>query len=168
MKIQTWMLFGAILCLPALGSAQEAVLSAAQTDSKSSAPPQFDLRSARVQDVIRAAAAGAQNQLKDIEPAPDKVDLQDLPFRAPRRMHHMKCDLADCVAYTADGDALYTVPRDQYLGVNGGGTKDEWLTCQSGNDLLTTFERFDKCRGVSIGLPVQVGGTLINLPLLDF
>lgn len=52
--------------------------------------------------------------------------------------------------------------------MNGGGTKDEWLTCQSGNDLLTTFERFDKCRGVSIGLPVQFGGTMINLPLLDF
>jgi len=175
MKIQTWMLFGAILCLPALGLAQEAAPSVAQTDSRISAPPQFDLRSARVQDAIRAAAAtesaaptGARTQLADDEAAPAKRDQQDIPFRAPRRMHHMKCDLADCVAYTADGDALYTVPRDQYLGVNGGGTKDEWLTCQRGNDLLTTFERFDKCRGVSIGLPVEIGGMLVNVPLLDF
>jgi hypothetical protein len=83
-------------------------------------------------------------------------------------MYHMKCDLSDCVAYTADGDALYTVPRDQYLGVNGGSTREEWLSCQSGNDLLTTFERHDKCRGVSIGLPVQIGGTLVNVPLLNF
>lgn len=176
MKPYAWMLAGTFFCLPALALAQETQSNttpashAAQTAPQESASPQFDLDSASVRGIIRATAtnqAGVEQESETAE-ASAVIDRKDLPFRAPRRMHHMKCDLTDCVAYTADGDALYTVPRDQYLGVNGGGTKDDWLTCQSGNDLLTTFERFDKCRGVSIGLPVQVGGTLLNVPLLDF
>lgn len=177
------MLFGTLFCLPALGLAQEArPVSAAvegspraQTPPQLSARPQFDLRSASVQGAIRAAAAGESVdsaggllQPTDSKPTSGKFALQVIPFRAPRRMHHMKCDLSECVAYTADGDALYTVPREQYLGVNGDGAKGEWLSCQSGNDLLTTFERYDKCRGVSIGLPLNHGDTLVNAPLLNF
>ena len=83
-------------------------------------------------------------------------------------MHHMDCSLADCVAYTSDGDPLYTIPREQYFGVDGDDLDDQWLSCQSGNDLLTTFERYDKCRGVTIGLPLEFQGTLVSLPLVSF
>ena len=86
--------------------------------------------------------------------APRGRTLPGIPFRAPRRVHHMDCDSFNCVAYTADDQALYTIPREQYFGINADDPQEAWLSCQSGNDLLTTFERYDKCRGVTIGLPL--------------
>jgi hypothetical protein len=121
-----------------------------------------------VQTVIRAAAASAPNSqlAADLTASATRPALADIPFRAPRRPHHMDCDSFNCVAYTADDEALYTIPRDQYFGVNSNDPQKAWLSCQSGNDLLTTFERYDKCRGVSIGLPLQGHDLIVDLPKL--
>ena len=71
------------------------------------------------------------------------------------------------MAYTADDFALFSVPRDQYYGVASGGLGEDWLSCQSHDDLLTTFERYDKCRGITIGLPpVGFGNVRLDLPKL--
>jgi hypothetical protein len=70
----------------------------------------------------------------------------------------------DCVAYTADGDALYTIPREQYLGASGDNPREVSQSCRSGNDLLATFERYDKCHAFGVGLPLQIGGVMVNLP----
>ena len=166
MKTHTWMLVGTMLALPALGLAQEhAAAKPAPAASTPVAKPTFDLRNAGVQDVIRANAVAQQPLPNDDLAASESKNLKPLPFRAPRRLHHMDCDSFNCVAYTADDVALYTIPRDQYFGVRAGGgnPQEDWLSCQSGNDLLTTFERYDKCRGVSIGLPLQVHGVKLDL-----
>jgi hypothetical protein len=177
------MLIGTLLCLPVPGLTQDSKPSQtkppsappASETSRVSEPPGFDLRNTHVQSVIRdnarAASAPSQTQTAqnlpaDTIPSARGIEQQSLAFRAPRRVHHVDCGLSDCVAYNADGDALFTVPREQFVGTNGNTASDEWLSCQSSNDLLTTFERYDKCRGVSIGLPVQVHNVIVKLPLI--
>jgi hypothetical protein len=184
------MLMGALLALPTLGLAQERSAAnqsagmhtpAAQTSPRAQGPATFDLKNAGVQEVVRATAAAAAENTDDgfrlardttrkqpveSDPTPAAKELKDIPVRAPRRPHHVGCDSFHCVAYTADGDALYTIPRERYYGVAGDNPQDEWLSCQSGDDLLTTFERYDKCRGVSIGLPLQIHDVVVNLPLV--
>lgn len=172
-------MLGALLVLPALGFAQEQPAAkatspvdtlAVQSAAPMAAQPSFDLKNAAVQEIIRAATASDASQLsltgpqQAAETASTRPALQDLPFRAPRRAHHMDCDSFNCVAYTADDQALYTIPREQYYGVNSSDPQKAWLSCQSGNDLLTTFERYDKCRGVTIGLPLQGHDVIVDLP----
>ena len=69
----------------------------------------------------------------------------------------MTCAGNDCLAYAKDGSVLYPVSRDQLFDhdiiSDSKRASEQWLSCQQGNDLLSTFERFDKCRGVTIGLP---------------
>lgn len=164
MKKRTWMLSVTLLALP----------SFAWCDEK----PTFDLSDAAVQKVIRAAAAlpataivpGATSpRLPDQDLALPAIgeNLVAIPFRAPRRFHHLDCDSFNCVAYTADGDALYSLPRDQHYGINSDKPEESWLACQSGNNLLTTFERYDLCRGVRIGIPgAELGNIVLNPPML--
>jgi hypothetical protein len=157
----------ALLVLPAFASPPEKVQSAAATQPDT-AKPTFDLKAVGVQAAIRAAAASEPDPIKPdtAEPATAGKDLLSLTFRAPRRAHHMNCDSFVCVAYSADGDALFTIPRDQTSRVTdvGDNGRNEWLSCQSGNDLLTTFERYDKCRGVTIGLPARSHDSLLDVP----
>ena len=146
--------------------AQRLTQEPAKVANEPAMKPAFDLRTAKVQDVIRATAE-AQVPAK-AEPGAEPSEVAPIHFRAPRRLHHMDCNSFTCVAFTADNEVLYTIPRDQYLGIRSGGNdgQDEWLSCQSGNNLLSTFERYDKCRGVSIGLPMT-HDLIVNLPLIS-
>jgi hypothetical protein len=121
-----------------------------------------------VQKAIRAAAkAPPDTAAANAAPAVTLGEQVAIPFRAPRRPHHMECDNISCVAYTADGVALYTVPQAQYYGdrAPGGNAANEWLSCQSRDNLLTTFQRYDKCHGITIGLPpLAMGDTWIAAP----
>jgi hypothetical protein len=163
MKLRTRMMMSVLLAMPALSFAGELVVAKSATTK-----PAFDLKAAKVQGVIRshAVAQAADEKAGPSESAP--TEIKPLPFRAPRRVHRVECDSFNCVAYTADDDALFSVPRDQYFGVTGNGcSSDSWLSCQSSNNLLTTFERYDKCRGVSVGLPVQGRDITVNVPLIS-
>ena len=188
MKMSTWKVFGTLLCLPAFALAQEesstpAPAASAQVSRPAPQPsnkPDFDLRNSSVQRVIsanaRAASAPSQPQSVQYKTGQDlpvtltfvagAIEQQGIPFRASRRMQRMDCGLTDCVAYNADGDALFTIPREQYVGTNGRTASDEWMSCQSSNDLLTTFERYDKCRGIGIGLPLRFHDTIVKLPII--
>jgi hypothetical protein len=180
MNTRAWMLMGTLLALPAMSQEQPAEKPAVAPAAVAprSAPtqpvPTFDIKSAGVQNVIRANAnlearggANLSHGARLSADAPAQTggrNLKDIPFRAPRRLHHMDCDSFNCVAYSADGEALYTVSREQHFGINTDDSKEAWLSCQSGDNLLTTFERYDKCRGVSIGLPLQGNDVIVNLP----
>jgi hypothetical protein len=177
MKTRTWILVGTLLVLPVMGLADDVPAakptpsvdgSISQSAARKPAPLALDLKDESVQKVVRASAAAITGPQQPLESAPltMRPALQDIPFRAPRRPHHMDCDSFDCVAYTADDEALYSIPRDQYFGVNSDDPEKAWLSCQSGNDLLSTFERYDKCRGVSIGLPLQGHDVIVDLPKL--
>jgi hypothetical protein len=162
MKLRTRMMMCVLVALPALAFAGDGV-----EKTVTPAKPAFDLKTSKVQGVIRSHAV-AQTAVADPEPAESAPsDIKPLPFRAPRRVHHVDCDSFHCVAYTADDDVLFSIPREQYFGVSGNGhSSDSWLACQSGNDLLSTFERYDKCRGVSIGLPAG-RDLMLSVPLFN-
>jgi hypothetical protein len=183
MNARTWLLV--MLAGPLLASAQsapEATAASSEADARaasagvpSTAHPatgSFAITDPEVRRVLRDAAissvAGADSASSvPTDVVPPREGLEALRFRALRRAVRMECDAADqCTAFDADGRALYTVARD------GGGrydawtsnTYDQWLSCQSTNNMLTTFERFDKCRGITIGLPVAEKNLVLALP----
>ena len=166
------MLLAALLALPASGFAQEPAANpataaqppAARSTPQAPANPSYDLKTAGVQGVVRATAA-VQDTFAEFSKEPAGKKPTDLVFRAPRRPYHIVCGVIDCVAYTADGDSLYTIPRQQYLGANGDNPREVSQSCQSGNDLLPTFERYDKCHSFGVGLPLDIHGVMVNLPL---
>jgi hypothetical protein len=180
MKTRTRMLWVALLVLPAVAWSGETAKpapidsNAVETGSRAVPPAlKLGLHDASVQQVIRASA---QQQVNSTSPGPDSPDQSlvtargdemKLRFRAPLRPDHINCDILNCVAYTADDVALYTIPREQYFAPHGITPQDEWLSCQSHDDLLSTFERYDKCRGISIGIPpVAIGNVQLDLPKL--
>jgi hypothetical protein len=131
--------------------------------------PTLSLSDTAVQEIVRANAVAQAKQVSSQPQAhdPSASKLPPLPFRAPRRVHHHECSLSECVAYAADGTALFTFPRDQMLHGNSDDRLDGWLSCQQNDDLLSTFERYDKCRGITVGLPpVQFGNVPVKLPPL--
>jgi hypothetical protein len=148
------------------------VVDAARAEITTPAAPSFNLHDGNVQKIVAAAArqqtesAPARNADSDATAPTAPLEIR---FKAPRRVHHLDCDSFDCVAYNADDIALFTIPREQYYGVHGDKPADAWLACQSGNDLLTTFERYDKCRGITIGLPpAGFGNVSLDPPKLRF
>jgi hypothetical protein len=157
------MLIGTLLA----GSAPGWPVEPAPPPAKTSQPV-LSLHAPEVQKVIRAAAkTPADTAPLNLAPAVTLGGQVTIPFRAPRRPHHMQCDDSTCVAYTADDVALYTIPRYQYYGDRAPAdpTAGEWLSCQSRDDLLTTFERYDQCRGITIGLPpLALGKVQIETP----
>jgi len=125
----------------------------------------LDLKAASVQQILRANATAQSTNASGASPQAAATRLPPLQFRAPRRVHHHECDAMDCTAYTSDGTALFSFPRDQMLVANEKRNADAWLSCQQNDDMLSTFERYDKCRGVSIGLPpASLGNVEVKLP----
>jgi hypothetical protein len=90
--------------------------------------------------------------------------LGPLPMRARKVAVRYECLLHDCKAYDADGNVLYSVPRTTIAGADKL-TEDQWLACQSGDDMLSTFERFDQCRGVGLLVPTPWDAVLFRVPL---
>jgi hypothetical protein len=158
----------AVLALPLLAVAQEEAAPAAERGADAPAEQTtrgaspFSMASPQVRQVLREAVARSQSDATGATPAaapdvspPRDPGLAPLRFRAPRRPHHVKCNGDDCTVYAADGTALYEVTNDGTFrddAWSSGDYYDAWLSCQSTNNLLTTFERFDKCRGITIGL----------------
>jgi hypothetical protein len=166
MKTHTWMLIGALLAIPALGWSDEPVTPPAPSKDIA-AKPALTLQDAAIQRIVRAAAQQHAETTPLEKPAAAPRTELSVVFRAPRRIDHTECDSFNCVAYPADEVALFSVPRDQYYGAASGKSGDDWLSCQSHDDLLTTFERYDKCRGVTIGLPpMGFGNVMLDLPKL--
>ena len=171
MNTRNRILSGVLLVFPAL------VWSAEPAPTAKAEKPVFNLESARVKESISAAARAqddstAQLAAANSAEAQPPVSLRGqttIPFRAPLRPHHVKCDNIDCIAYSADDVPLYSVPRSQYSGDRlEEGKRDAWLSCQSRDNMLSTFERYDKCRGVTIGLPLTFGNSVTAAPGLSF
>lgn len=162
MQTRHW-LTGLSWLLPTLAlAADPAPATSAAADpakpASSAAAPVPDLKNFDFRQIARATALATANASAPA-PAdqPSDTRLADLPFRAPRRVHHHECDSVDCVAYAADGTALFSFPREQMIHAPAAeANDDDWLSCQQNDDMLSTFERYDKCRGVGIGLPPKV------------
>jgi hypothetical protein len=174
MNARTLLRIGALLLTPlGIGAAEPDTRGitppGVATAASAPAPGAFDLKNAAVQSLLRTTAVSATQSA----PLPDASEarhenLAELRFRGPRRPQYMECDSRDCTAFTKDHDPLYTLSREQMRDQGSfteGNSFDQWLSCQQGNDLLSTFERFDKCRGITIGLPpLQFRDVEIRLP----
>ncbi len=151
-------LWVALLALPVWTSAAEP------------AKPGFDLRNESVQGILRTAAAASESTeaLTPKNESKVQAELADIRFRAPRRVHHTQCDGEDCVAYSADNEALFSMDRQFSNAIDpmaSGKREDGWLSCQDTHNLLSTFERYDRCRGIRIGAPpLTVGNLGVELP----
>jgi hypothetical protein len=125
------------------------------------AAPTLDLKDLRIQKILQASAASQPPESRTAAAAPV---LMSLPPPSPRRVHRTECDFLQCVAYASDGRVLYSFPREQASHPSRDDF-DGWLSCQQIDDLLSTFERYDKCRGISTGLPLKVvDGVQLRLP----
>jgi hypothetical protein len=125
------------------------------------ATPALDLKDLRIQKILQASAASQPAESRTEAAAPV---LMSLPPPSPRRVHRTECDFLQCVAYASDGRVLYSFPREQ-VSHPSRDDSDGWLSCQQIDDLLSTFERYDKCRGISTGLPLKVvDGAQLRLP----
>ena len=170
MKRLIAMLFAALLALPAAGWSQEKL---ARAEKPQAAPPtSFSITSETVRDIVRATAR-EQSTATNLgaalrQPASDALDLARrdttmakrlaLKFKTDRRVNRVECDALQCYAYSRDGEILFSQSRDPYLGqATASNNSDAWLSCQDNYDLLTTFERYDRCRGVGfgVGTPLQ-------------
>ena len=66
-----------------------------------------------------------------------------------------------------DDRILYTLAREQNYGL-ADNSKDAWLSRQSSNDMLSTFERYDKCRGIGSGIPRPWDKVILKTPGIRF
>jgi hypothetical protein len=157
------MLFAALL-LPATGWSQE---KPARAESSATPATSLAVQGETVRGILRTVAlahpAATATATETVTPIAQGLALK---FRSDRRIDHVECDALQCYAYSRDGEVLFATPRDPGLGALSDVPKsDAALACLDTNDLLTTFERVDRCRGIGIGAPLQWSNGGFNAPV---
>lgn len=172
MVCKTQVMLAVSLSLSTLASAQDAstalpVLEASAIDERkpqaelptTSSVYSFQLSDERIRSIVRDAAVFQRVGWRVIEISP--LDNEIPPSRVAAEMKlpdgprfetpaTIECRLFDCIAYDAQRNVISSQPT---ASAQLDGTNQTWLSCQSsGNDMLSTFERFDHCRGVDIGI----------------
>jgi hypothetical protein len=136
------------------------------------AKPTFDLRSDALKKIVRATAADAPvatQPASATEPASVvAAKIGPLPMRKRSTPTSVNCDGigSDCAALDANGNELYRIPRWQVFGMNPGDPSTP-SPCQSSNNMLSTFERADRCRGVGVLLPTPWDKVNFAVPLFS-
>jgi hypothetical protein len=137
------------------------------------AKPTFDLDNSALRKIVREAAAknavATPRSDSNTESASAvAAQIGTLPMRKGKTPITVNCDgiAVDCDALDANGNELYRVPRWQVFGVNSGDPSMA-SPCQSSNNLLSTFERADRCRGVGLLLPTPWDKVNFALPAIS-
>lgn len=60
----------------------------------------------------------------------------------------VECRVFECLGYDASGKVIGSVPPPERFGYLSTRDPDDWYSCQSRNNMLSTFERLDECSGV--------------------
>jgi hypothetical protein len=168
MKMGTGILFVVLLAMPAIGWSQAESARAETTPmtgpaKPANAAPAFRASDPGVRELLRAWARIASQPATSsgTEPALTRTAaLLQASIKAPRRVDRLECGALTCYARSRDGELLYSKPRDwQQGGVSvADSTSDAWLSCQDTNNMLSTFDRYDACRGISLGSPMPWTG----------
>lgn len=163
-----------VLLLPAFGHAADSD-APAKSDSKSAAtdssPIKLDLevrREIALDDEVMRTLERATDREKELSPgklfrepggdlAVDSrlvIDLRPRTTAGPFPDHATtRCNLAVCRVYDDRGRMMYSY-REPRLGVDVPATREMWQACQARqNDLLSTFERADRCHGIQSSAP---------------
>jgi hypothetical protein len=86
------------------------------------------------------------------------------PVRGWRPPGGDECVGERCVVYDDQGNRLFPYHRNLTgLIFTSDRQFDEWLACQQDDDLLTTFERYERCQKSPVDLR-EVDRALVKLP----
>ncbi len=110
-----------------------------------------------VRKTLREAARQLASDAKSQENQDEKIPTAEIPaakltaaFRLEPRERQpvvVECRVFDCLGYDATGKVVRTMPPPAQGGLMSTDA-DAWYSCQSGNNMLSTFERFDQCSGI--------------------
>jgi len=127
----------------------------------------LNVHSDTVREILRVAARAQSLEKPVAEPREKPAPRLEVQFRDDR-VDHVECDVLQCYSYAKDGHIVRTTPRADFFGLmpEDPRSSDAWLACQDTNDLLSTFERYDRCRGIgaSLTLPWNGGPNGISAP----
>ena len=140
---------------------QPAPPATAATQASAQQPPQkpnFYLSEAEIRRLLRGQrvvleSPDAARIASDWRGGRESISIQKpaTPI-SQTRPAMIECDGrgAKCAAYDGDGKYLYALPnRRVQLGVNDPDT----LNCDHTSDLMSSFERADRCRGIGVLIP---------------
>jgi hypothetical protein len=143
------MLLAILLSLPATGWSQDAAVRGA--DPKPVPPASFSISSEKIREILRARAHEQATATEGEASKPAMSKLLALTFASDARVDHVECDALNCYERAKDGRILRTTSRDRNFGqVPGRSGSDAWLSCQDTDNMLSTFERYDNCRGMGV------------------
>lgn len=158
------MLFAALLALPVISWSQEKEV---RVEKPATTPASLAVHSDTVRDILRSAAR-EHSADEDANPSEIPAPRLQVRFKADERVDHVDCDLLQCYAYAKDGHVVRSASPEDFFGLmpESRTSSDAWLACQDTNDLLSTFERYDRCRGVGLSLtaPWNGGPVGVNAP----
>ena len=135
-------------------------------DKTESAPkadktPVLDAETSRaLRQFIARREQAEQSSDTDAKPDADRTtstppaisgELEAVPIQRARKPYTIGCDKFDCYSFDRSGHVLEKIPREKVIG-KFGNDPDNTLTCQSENNMLSTFERDAYCRGLADGL----------------
>jgi hypothetical protein len=110
-----------------------------------------------VRKTLREAARQLASDAKSQETQDEKTPTAEIPatklsaafrLQPPERQPVVvECRVFDCLGYDATGKVVRTLPPPAQGGLMSADA-DAWYSCQSGNNMLSTFERFDQCSGI--------------------
>lgn len=150
----------AIACLSLLLSAQCWATDSAPPAMPSEKPEKapLALESSEVRKTLRevarevASEAGPEkNSLREnaTEEIPATKVATSFRLEPPQRQPVVvECRVFECLGYDATGKVLGSVPPPERSGYLSTNDPDAWYSCQSRNNMLSTFERLDECSGI--------------------
>jgi hypothetical protein len=142
--------------------------TAAPAHAAPTAKPNFDLHDAAIRQIVRDTVESLPSSSTAANPdsrfAARLGSLSIHDRKVPFAVHCSDSVSNDCAAYDADGNELYRIPRNQVYPVDFTDLTTA-ASCISSNDLLTTFDRADRCRGIGVLLPTPWDRVNIAVPL---
>jgi hypothetical protein len=120
-------------------------------------PARLTLDNPEVRKALRESARKLASDEKAEEiPATKVAATIQLPVVPLRRPVVVECRLFDCLGYDASGNVVSTMPPPASPGVLSTDDPDDWYSCQSRYNMLSTFERADTCAGIRTATSIFV------------
>jgi hypothetical protein len=119
--------------------------------------PRLTLDNPEVRKTLRESARELASDQKAGEiPATKVAATIRLPVVSLRRPVVVECRLFDCLGYDASGKVISTLPPPASPAVLSTDDPDDWYSCQSRYNMLSTFERADTCAGIRTATSIFV------------
>lgn len=178
MTFRVGICLGLLAASPAWSQAPDASKDGVPARESAQAPTlhatSFSLTDDAVRRIVREAALDltpdyrveSPKPLQEDVPSAAELGMGPLRMKGSRVPARYECELDKCAAYDRDGNVLWYLPRDQFFTQGAGKDSDVWLSCQQHNDMLSTFERVERCQGMGLLMPTPWDKVRLAVPLL--